>query len=156
MQLGSQHEIIRVFALYYGQTVRLTEKYSDGFVSFSPGDSLTLDNNVLTQIVDGRMKAKLLLTSLNEITDEHAIELVCKSAWKRTIENPIVTHLNEGISIGNNSGAVSMFWHSLNYKEHQYLLLKGYAVPLYFGIDHWANGMSAIELHLAFSKTSLT
>lgn len=35
----------------------------------------------------------------------------------------------------------------------QYLISKGYAVPLFFGIDHWANGKTAIELGIAIDNT---
>lgn len=34
----------------------------------------------------------------------------------------------------------------------QYLISKGYAVPLWFGINHWANSKNAIELGIAISK----
>jgi hypothetical protein len=34
----------------------------------------------------------------------------------------------------------------------QYLISKGYAVPLWFGIDYWANGKTAIELNIAIQK----
>ncbi len=32
---------------------------------------------------------------------------------------------------------------------YQYLMKQGYAVPLYFGPDHWANGKTALELEIA-------
>jgi len=32
---------------------------------------------------------------------------------------------------------------------YQDLIHKGYAVPIYFGPDHWANGKTAIELGIA-------
>lgn len=35
----------------------------------------------------------------------------------------------------------------------QYLISKGYAVPLFFAPNHWANGKTAIELGLAIDKT---
>ena len=34
----------------------------------------------------------------------------------------------------------------------QYLLSKYYAIPLFFGIEHWANGKTAIELKIAVEK----
>jgi len=33
------------------------------------------------------------------------------------------------------------------------LVLWGYAVPLWFGIEHWANNKTAIELNIAKDKT---
>lgn len=38
----------------------------------------------------------------------------------------------------------------------QYLKSKGYDVPLWFGIDHPCNGMTAIQLNIAIDKTKLT
>jgi len=37
----------------------------------------------------------------------------------------------------------------MNYDAYQYLISKGYAVPLFFEPNHWANGKNAIELRLA-------
>lgn len=36
---------------------------------------------------------------------------------------------------------------------YQYLVSKCYAVPLFFGIGHWANRRTAIELGIAIDKT---
>jgi hypothetical protein len=42
-------------------------------------------------------------------------------------------------------------WESFNQ-----LILYGYAVPLWFGIGHWANGLTAIELGIAIDKQQTT
>lgn len=81
---------------------------------------------------------KLCLNNLESITDAHVLELVLKTAWKRTIENPIIKHLPGGISVTNNGGGLSMFWQSLYYQEYNYLVKKLYAVPLFFAPDQRA------------------
>jgi len=37
----------------------------------------------------------------------------------------------------------------MNYDAYLYLISKGYAVPLFFEPNHWANGKTAIELNIA-------
>lgn len=138
--------------MYWESGIRLSEPFSDGMITLLKGQELTLQQDAFLQIVHGRMKAQLLLTPLSEISDEHAIELVTRAHWQRTIENPVVKILNGGISIGNKSGGVSMFWHSCTYVEWNYLKHKQYAVPLLFGLNHWANGKDAIELGIAVAK----
>ena len=83
---------------------------------------------------------QLVLTSLSEITDEHAI--IC---WD--IENYVCSE--------NDILHVSNILNEMSAKLFQYLTSKGYAVPLWFGIDHWANGKTAIELGLAIEKQSI-
>jgi hypothetical protein len=39
---------------------------------------------------------------------------------------------------------------------YQYLIQKGYDVPLFFGIDHWANGKTSIELGIGVDITDVT
>lgn len=39
-----------------------------------------------------------------------------------------------------------------SYIIHQHLIQKGYAVPLWFGINHWANGKDAFQLGIAIEK----
>jgi len=51
---------------------------------------------------------------------------------------------------GNDFGEIWI--ERLPYPAHQYLILNKYAVPLFFGVDHWANGKTAIELGIAIGK----
>ncbi|MES2428268.1 MAG: hypothetical protein V4560_14910 [Bacteroidota bacterium] len=80
-------------------------------------------------------QCNLLLSPLSKITDEHKND-VCKIT-------------------GRDAGMFKNEWifrFTNNAKVLQYLISKGYAVPLWFGIDHWANGKTAIELGIAIEN----
>lgn len=95
---------------------------------------------------------KLLLTPLSDITDEHAIEVgkiigyrFDKSrpgVYQRAVEDSRKIATNVYSLVRGSESIISIYL---------YLISKGYAVPLWFGIDHWANGMTAIELKIAIS-----
>lgn len=99
---------------------------------------------------------KLLLTPLSQITDEHASEIV---KVLRIQEDEAGFDTN-GAAIKNcliQDGfyALDLFaFYSGVSDVFQYLLSKGYAVPLWLGIGHWANGKTAIELGIAIDKTT--
>ncbi|HEY9363371.1 MAG TPA: hypothetical protein VIQ00_08935 [Chitinophagaceae bacterium] len=124
-------------------------------------------------------KCKLLLTLLSFITDEHAIEvanLFCKMSgdgigtlthcvrtvdevrrddpWKVTIKYDT----GESLSLFTDTGEVvfhTKFTEQIfllgkyTYEPRELLIKNRYAVPLFFGVDHWANGKTAIELKIA-------
>lgn len=92
-----------------------------------------------------------LLTHLSSISDEDAIQ-VCKMFYP---------HKNYGIVQSSNLGKIIakdfiIQKETLNLQAYlslqQYLIQQGYAVPLFFGIDHWANGKSALDLGIAITK----
>jgi hypothetical protein len=51
--------------------------------------------------------------------------------------------------------AISCRRRMMNFDEWQFLLNKGYAVPLYFSPGHWANGMNAIELGIGIDAKAI-
>lgn len=96
----------------------------------------------------GALTIKLSLASLEDITDEHALGVakiaLHKSAWdsnvgkqwlKFTLKRAVMP---DGYAYG-----------PLPYDVFHYLTKHEYAVPLFFGSDHWANRKTAIELELA-------
>lgn len=98
---------------------------------------------------------KLLLTPLDKISDEDAEmtarvlkiksdEYLAKSGedWNR------IKVVKRWIETGRYMGE-----EFLDIFAYQYLISKGYAVPLWFGVEHWANGKTAIELGIAIDKT---
>ena len=115
---------------------------------------------------------KMLLTPLSSITDEHAIEIAFKNntlpenwqifkvysqapeTWcavkyrRNYVENDL--KLNED---GYEYKETYITFYQLYDWQFQYLIQKGYAVPLFFGAGHWANGKTAIELGIAIDKT---
>jgi len=122
---------------------------------------------------------KIVLNLLSFITDEHAIEvanLFCKMSgdgigtlthcvrtvdevrrddpWKVTIKYDT----GESLSLFTDTGEVvfhTKFTEQIfllgkyTYEPRELLIKNRYAVPLFFGVDHWANGKTAIELKIA-------
>lgn len=111
---------------------------------------------------------EIVLTSLEYITDEDAVQvakmLYCTGEWRVVgrVENGTVilfddskrnmAYLYTDLSFGGADHEADYF----NLPAvHSYLISKGYAVPLWFGIDHWANGKTAIELGIAVEKETI-
>jgi len=116
--------------------------------------------------------SQLLLTPLKKITDEHAIVMIkifgrysdnqeYKIHYKTNTfsENfaqlyyeyegdiKVVANFDkDGFhAISSNRGETYFF-------AYQELIKMGYAVPIYFGLNHWANGKTAIELGIAIER----
>jgi hypothetical protein len=149
----TNEEIARVLAMYYGCEYKKRDAYMEM-------NAFWLYNEVWENRYDDDLRnCKLLLTPLSEITDEDAIE-VAKILYPKS---PITDSGMKG------SGKTAIMWlfhykdsltRSVNYglsilEVYQYLIQKGYAVPLFFGIDHPANGKTAIELGIAIDKTQI-
>lgn len=118
---------------------------------------------------------KLLLTPLSKITDEHAIE-VCQIVSHASVYTysvlrglnfvQVVGEDQEGDSYGGTfyiffDGTITWDWYNKDnqsgyeikiFMAYQYLISQGYAVPLWFGIDHPNNGLTALELGIAVEK----
>ncbi len=138
----TNEEIAKVFAMYLGAEVVYTRgNYSDRFYY----TLVDMFNNSICSANSERssfQNCQLLLTILSGITDEHAIEV--GKIWNiSTVTNHDISDIKEYfIEYGIPQ----------NIELYQYLISKGYAVPLWFGIDHWANGKTAIELNIAVEK----
>lgn len=169
----TQEEIAKVFAMYLGREVELQESayqylpnslfnstaITEGIIQ----DDVYLKINEESGYSLGINDIKLKLHSLDKISDDDAIEVaqMCGMANAEIIE-----HDENGISmkddsygfwIGFRSGYLSMYKNNELYHQNvvlplQYLIQKGYAVPLFFGVNHWANGKTAIELDIAIGK----
>lgn len=143
MELTTQ-EIARVCTMYIGAEVQ----HEEGDYSKLVG--VVLDSLCCIHIETGSYGevnvyrfGKLLLTPLSEITDEDAIEVGDLLGF--------TTHKNEMGKWFVRDGFVHRTdAHPMRYINiHQFLISRGYSVPLFFGIDHWANGLTAIELGIA-------
>jgi hypothetical protein len=129
-------EIARVFALYYEAECVAGKEQERGNVSAIgciPTDSYY----------------KLLLTPLERITDEDAVQM-------SIIQYPTFDY-SESTPVGMvkwGRWCVKQCIKRLEfpYQLYQFLISRGYAVPLWFGVDHWANGKTAIELGIAVEK----
>lgn len=91
-------------------------------------------------------KIKLLLTPLSRISDEDAIE-VAKIIWGEP-KNWSMTLLKQVLVDLYRKNSATLTLKSSVF-INQYLISKGYAVPLFFALSHWANGKTAIELGIA-------
>lgn len=104
---------------------------------------------------------KLLLTHLSSITDEDAIE-VCK------IDYDIFRNTGYSFKVGkkyknekvvfciksdSQNEIIPIKLYSVSSLAAQYLISKGYAVPIWLGINHPLNGKTPIELGIAIDKT---
>lgn len=124
---------------------------------------------------------KLLLKPLSSITDEYAIEVaelinnekykegeefkVVKEDAKISIYSSKIIHTSipdYGYRYETKIYIEDCFVSPINpysalvemgYYAYQYLISKGYALPLFFAPTHWANGKTAIELGIAIEST---
>lgn len=172
----SNEEIARIFGLYIDCPYRFSNTgYKTDIVNKSSGD--TFEAIWRNGIEDRR----LLLTPLEDISDEHAIEvaeIVCHARvhhW--VISRPhhldyieVIGSQKEGETYGgvvsiSRNGILNWEWYNREkidgyerqvFHAYQYLIQQGYAVPLFFGVNHWANGKTAIELNIAINKNNTT
>ncbi len=161
----TNEEIVRVSAMYWGAPL-------------NAGMITKVDSYWINKIANGETDAMLKLHPLDQISDEHAIEVAkivdaggdCVERHKDHIS--VYCTMND---YANERDTLNIYFHD-NYEifqldeegrvfeydlfrlscVHQYLISKGYAVPLWLGIDHWANGKTAIELGLALSLSTTT
>jgi hypothetical protein len=83
-------------------------------------------------------QAKLLLTPLDWISEAHSMQVVlimdgCFKYWGSELA----------------ARGKYLLKNDLSWETRDYLASQGYAVPLFFGVDHPLNGKTAIELQLA-------
>lgn len=147
----TNEEIERVFAMY------IPCKILNGI----DGDLKLRDlkyTNINTYAYCKIAEPKLLLTLLSAITDEHAAEL----SEALFPDGNIYDYLHGAptgraivASIKNNRQTNTFYPHARIFDGFQYLIQKNYAVPLFLGINHWANGKTAIELGIAIDKKAV-
>jgi hypothetical protein len=118
-------------------------------------------------------KYKLLLKDLSQISDEDAVEVakIFRSDiyWGHISVEPSCIKIS-GV-LGGIDHCTLTIWNDMDfdfswfegtpatqpdnnysYKLREFLKSRGYAVPLWFGIDHPCNGMTALELGLGISE----
>ena len=170
----TNEEIARVFAMYYNS------EYQFGYATNNSGKGIGVVNfNFQFNEYEAGVNSKLLLIPLSAITDEHAInlaELVNDEKYEITETFKVIKE-DERISVYSSKAEHSdtplgsyryetriytdcyttrikpySETRQIPYEAYQYLIQQRYAVPLWFGIGHWANGKTAIELGIAESK----
>jgi hypothetical protein len=144
MQQLTNEEIARVYGMY----VPCTLNYHDNPSLTYYGIEGVVANGI-----------QLLLTPLSKISDEDAIEVAKLDNFptKKETPDPIsIEKTKHGFIAKSSLYEQEYKQHGLmNYRQHQYLISKGYAVPIYFSPNHPLNGKNPIELGIAIDKTTL-
>lgn len=155
----TNEEIVKVFSTYWGTPTN--------WVPTNSVDCARGENQRINQYFFGEMstfnivRSKLLLKPLSSITDEHIKILlslmsndeeeisyaISDKNWKYTKEQTIKALSELDYKVAENEIPIIKF-----HFVFQQLILLGYAVPLFFGINHWANSKTAIELGIAIDK----
>ena len=143
----TNEEIARVFGMYLGQQVQYAATLGDK-TQIDIGTLIGLNvqeeflyvkhqfNNLFSEAT---FDDKLLLRSLSAITDEHKLSLFAMGYTECRGERMQILPVEE--------------WTTMYWEQREQLIIWGYAVPLFFGVDHWANGKTAIELGIGIDKT---
>ena len=142
----TSQEKLKVISIYWDATMFVT-RYSPR--EFKVLDMIPeLESEILDYDSENIDKYKLLLTRLKDISDEHDFEIATivygKGDWAIGVGKEVVKKLYDNKTLF--SAAPKWFF------VHQYLIQKSYAVPLFFGVEHLANGKTAIELGIAIDK----
>lgn len=141
----------KVFAMYWGQPYLVCYNL-EGNAVIDP-----ISGNAIGEIEPDieNKRDLLLLTPLSSITDEDAIEVANKIAG---IEGSVHYSLQQrGRELVNDLyKRYNNITHFIVIEIHQYLISKCYDVPLFFGIGHPCNGMTAIQLGIAIDKNTLS
>lgn len=148
MELTTEQKA-RVFAQYIGQPVQLISSgEKENVIGFWNTNELMLSGG-FTPIADVR----IILKSLSAITDEDAIEVAKLWAiWADCADDlrGFVIDRVKWVMFSGNKPQGDMPW-----IVREYLIQKGYALPLFIAPDHPCNGMDAIQLGLAIDSTTL-
>jgi len=127
--------------------VLFTKEFSTKNLTVSSKDSL---RNFAGGYNCGYNQVLLALTPLNKITDEHKDVL---GKIYGGIRGRIDDNFFQAIDSDGYVTHYTVITKELPARMFQQFILWGYAVPLYFGPNHWANGKTAIQLNIATDKT---
>lgn len=149
----NNEEIARIFTLY-PDVECIHPRFPDSPVSYNN----TMDNwfsrsnygGAAKDFWDNRM---IGLTKVEDIRPEDVIEVakILKYPYPEdNLKDEIIQVLLTDYSVSDFSGPYPDIYALDLYYCYEYLKTKFYAVPLYFGPGHWANGKNAIELRIAY------
>jgi hypothetical protein len=166
----TNQEIAKVLAMYWGQKFR----YSGSIGVHRTVAGINRNWNIAddsNEDVSYRVdKCQLLLLRLEDITDEDAVEVAMIAADNPEFNGDAIERDTSHMSLKTKETTV-WIWadgsvnvdvknemvDTYNQSEIQQMFTqKGYAVPLYLGVGHWANGKTAIELGIAIDIKTLT
>lgn len=138
----TNEEIARVFAMYCP---------SNDKIFINPGTGISYYGTLyqLSSMRGFMHEYRLRLTPLSAITNGHAC--ICARL------NGHVYELDKPVLLERGHELIAKLTYSIHcaYPIYTQLIVWSYAVPLFFGINHWANGKTAIELNIAVDKTKI-
>lgn len=149
-------ELARIFGSYTGDDVLYKDEIFNLLASYKTGSSICENNKGEIYSFDLH-KIKLLLTPLEKITEEDAVNMCqifdIERADQGSLEDVLswVKALFEepaGYYLDGYMGSQLLTFVS-------YLKLKCYDLPQYFGKDHPDNGKTLIQMGIAIDKTEL-
>lgn len=160
MQQLTNEEVERVMSLYIGCDIM----HEDGEVSELVGvvidEAYSIHHN--TGSYGHRTVShigKLLLKPLSEISDEDALWVAyldgCTDSDIDSVDTSAPEHFEYSFQDWINYDTTQsrfVTYDSLNAKQHQFLISRGYSVPLFFAPNHWANGKTPIQLNIAINN----
>ncbi len=152
----TNEEKAKIFALYLGcRTKCIGGHFNPNMNSKNGNGKLIMSAAIIADCEELTFQFgdfQLLLKGLQDITDEDAAEL--SEAFFP--DGNIYDYLHGAptgraivASIKNNRQTNTFYPHARIYDGFSFLISKGYAVPLFFGVGHPANGKTAVELGLA-------
>lgn len=146
--------------MYYGcQALEYVD--GKGYPFESPAD-------VIDRVVNTEADVQIFLRPLSAITDEDAIEVFKMNGSPRNLEALELKretsiylryrYMPEDTAYANKDGYCysgnAIFFDRIKDRDiHQFLVQRGYAVPLFIAPGHPDNGKTAIELGLAIDAT---
>jgi hypothetical protein len=159
-------ETARIFAMYLSADIKYQhELYSEDGSRMESTNTYTKKVSLFLPhylMMEGKYHSdcKLLLSPLSKINDEDAIEVASfgftdavSNEEKCAIGKDFIQYyyLNGGLNEKRSVAARELE----DYREmiFQYLISKGYAVPLFISPNHPCNGQDAISLGIAIDKT---
>ena len=176
----TNEEIARVFLMYHNAEL-INPRFEGTPLKYKNSMCRWFESSDYRQArEDFWAERKLLLIPLPEITDEHAINVaelvnnekyrieeifkVVKEDERVSVYSSKVEH-SKASKLGGYRYETRIYTdcyitpikaysetRQMPYEAYQYLIQQNYAVPLFFGLYHWANGKTAIELGIAISK----
>lgn len=150
----------RVFLMYWGQEF----VYSGSFGTRRKVAGITRGWDIKDDTIDSDSyrvdKCTLILTHFANISEEHLIQV----ARMEGLANPVITRgfdftvINDDsycLTISHNGSVHLTKYNKVQHMDSheiiiQFLASMGYAVKLFFGVDHPANGCTALDVGLAY------
>ena len=137
----TNNEKAKVYAMYWGNRI-------------DAGINTVVNSSWIQKVTIGKTNMLLILTPLNKVSDDH-LYTIGAFCFKLKYDDSIkigrdyigYLFLNRRLSL-KESSKIQQFSTEHHIQIFQFLISTGYAVPLWFGVTHWANNKTALDLGL--------